>query len=392
MKKLLILTVLCAVMLCLSSCCFYLEHQYTEMIASDDFLKSDATCTEPKTYYYSCICGVTGDKTFTVGEPKGHDLGEFTPDGNASCYGDGTKSAVCKACGKIVSTADEGSTTEHPFKNTYSYNETHHWYEPSCTHDTVKKDEEMHTFVDNICTYCGVDKPLAIIESVKDGVIYGADIAIGTKGNTYADAILDVVCSDGAMYQIYTDPECTNLLRLEDSLSVGDNTVYFRVETSADARIYTVRVHKSFKATVTFRVDGVVVKTEEFDTGFIYTPDYLPSAPVGYKLYHWLQDGSKYTPKQLFSDTVLDAVFGGKEYLVTFDGLGGNVSKPDMIVIYGEKFILPTPTKTDYSFEGWYDEDGNRVTDGIWLKDGGAALTVKWRENAGIGLPFIPIG
>ena len=48
------------------------EHVFDQMNTDPRYLKSEATCTEPAQYYYSCICGQVGTETFSYGEAKGH--------------------------------------------------------------------------------------------------------------------------------------------------------------------------------------------------------------------------------------------------------------------------------------------------------------------------------
>lgn len=48
------------------------EHTFTEQVVSDAYFCTAATCTEPATYYYSCICGKKGTTTFTSGDALGH--------------------------------------------------------------------------------------------------------------------------------------------------------------------------------------------------------------------------------------------------------------------------------------------------------------------------------
>ena len=54
-------------------------HDFTAEVAEEDYLKSEATCTEPAVYYKSCTaCGLTSEgteqeDTFQSGDPLGHD-------------------------------------------------------------------------------------------------------------------------------------------------------------------------------------------------------------------------------------------------------------------------------------------------------------------------------
>lgn len=47
-------------------------HDYVQKVVSDDYKASEATCTEPAKYYYSCECGEKGTETFASGEALGH--------------------------------------------------------------------------------------------------------------------------------------------------------------------------------------------------------------------------------------------------------------------------------------------------------------------------------
>ena len=62
-------------------------HTFNKQVVSDAYKASDATCTEPATYYQSCVCGEADAETFTSGAAKGHS------------YVDGK----CSVCGAIDS-------------------------------------------------------------------------------------------------------------------------------------------------------------------------------------------------------------------------------------------------------------------------------------------------
>ena len=52
------------------------EHVFDQMNTDPKYLKSEATCTAPAEYYYSCVCGQIGAETFTYGEARGHTYAE----------------------------------------------------------------------------------------------------------------------------------------------------------------------------------------------------------------------------------------------------------------------------------------------------------------------------
>ncbi len=63
---------------------------------------------------------------------------------------------------------------------------------------------------------------------------------------------------------------------------------------------------------------------------------------------------------KLKTDTTLYARWAGKEYTVSFNANGGTVSKDSILFIYGTPYgTLPTPTRTGYRFDGWYNGSGD---------------------------------
>ncbi|MBE5970959.1 MAG: hypothetical protein E7246_00360 [Lachnoclostridium sp.] len=80
-------------------------HVFDQKIANEEYLASEATCTQKAKYYKSCICGAAGTKTFTFGELAEHTAGsEWKKDETYHWY-------VCTAsnCEAEI----EGSREEH---------------------------------------------------------------------------------------------------------------------------------------------------------------------------------------------------------------------------------------------------------------------------------------
>lgn len=50
----------------------YTAHTYDQQMVSEAYKVHNATCTEPATYYKSCVCGKAGTETFTTGDAAGH--------------------------------------------------------------------------------------------------------------------------------------------------------------------------------------------------------------------------------------------------------------------------------------------------------------------------------
>ena len=94
-------------------------HQYSEVV-KDEYIKTEATCTEPAVYYKSCECGETSTDTFTSGNALGHDF--------------------------IVLQHDENQ----------------HWKKCSrCDVTDIKSDHDYDSEQDNICNVCGYNRGIA---------------------------------------------------------------------------------------------------------------------------------------------------------------------------------------------------------------------------------------
>ena len=67
-------------------------------------------------------------------------------------------------------------------------------------------------------------------------------------------------------------------------------------------------------------------------------------------------------------------------YTVTLDANGGTVSTNSLVATYEQTLTLPTPTRTGYTFEGWYSGT-TLYTTGVWDELAGVTLTAKWKAN-----------
>ncbi len=108
MKKLItIISTLCMCLclgMSLTACDFLFQepehtHAYTETIATEDYLKSEATCLSKAVYYYSCSCGEYGDDTFEYGEIAEHLLSDWKDEIPATNDESGIKGHyTCNVC------------------------------------------------------------------------------------------------------------------------------------------------------------------------------------------------------------------------------------------------------------------------------------------------------
>ena len=76
------------------------SHTFDKEVVLEKYLKAEADCDNPATYYKSCKCGEKGTVTFTYGTSKGH-IG-----GVATC----TNKAICERCSQPY-----GTTKTHSY-------------------------------------------------------------------------------------------------------------------------------------------------------------------------------------------------------------------------------------------------------------------------------------
>ena len=147
----------------------YAAHVYDQQVKDDIYKASDATCTEVKKYYYSCMCGAKGTEVFTDGDPLGHTWGSWQRDGadqhtrtcstcsaseSEACSG-GTATcinqAVCTKCREAYGALDP---TNHTGIVTWIQTSATHRSVYNCCNSTVIA-EDAHEWKNGVCLECG---------------------------------------------------------------------------------------------------------------------------------------------------------------------------------------------------------------------------------------------
>ena len=80
------------------------------------------------------------------------------------------------------------------------------------------------------------------------------------------------------------------------------------------------------------------------------------------------------------SDVNLTAHWLADASTVTFNPNGGTVSVTSLAVTFDEYYTLPTPERTGYTFDGWYD-GSTPYTSGPWTELEDITLVAKWTAN-----------
>lgn len=131
---------------------------------------------------------------------------------------------------------------------------------------------------------------------------------------------------------------------------------------------------------------------------YVDLPD--PADKTGYTFDGWYTSrtgGTKVsTPYEPTRDTTLYAHWTANTYTVTFDPNAGTVSPTSKTVTYGQTYgqdgVWPTPTRSGYDFDGWYNgstkvnsTDTVSITNNVTLKAKwlGAEITITLDANSG---------
>jgi uncharacterized repeat protein (TIGR02543 family) len=89
------------------------------------------------------------------------------------------------------------------------------------------------------------------------------------------------------------------------------------------------------------------------------------------------------------SNVRLFAIWGSGSYVVTFDAAGGTVSPVSATVPNGSAVTLPTPTRTSYQFDGWFNESttpATRITGPTFVPTSSRTIKAHWIQNSLYGV------
>ena len=149
----------------------------------------------------------------------------------------------------------------------------------------------------------------------------------------------------------------------------------------------TITVQAIFETvyTVYFKHEGRTVATKELtDTQpSVSTGDVLVPVGADEKLTGWYFGGTRYetVSKADFpagSDTLTLTAKVDKGHWIHFNSDGGSYVAPQFVT--GNTIPPADPARPGFSFEGWYEESGNRFTFGSQLTSN-ITLTARWRSN-----------
>ena len=189
-----------------------------------------------------------------------------------------------------------------------------------------------------------------------------------SQGNGYYQVIYNQTDSTPGL--IWESTESLNLLELNKTYTLsmkvkGINTS--KIEISIyDSLIKSYEISQS-----EFTVVQTTFSLTSKEKIYILLFEYLPTLNSGFQI-EWLkiEEGNVATPFKATSSTKvttpsdhkLVANWTANTYSVTFNPNGGSVSTTTKNVTYGSTYgDLPTPTRTGYTFNGWYNKIYNNT-------------------------------
>ena len=152
-------------------------------------------------------------------------------------------------------------------------------------------------------------------------------------------------------------------------------------QDGVQVNVYELNVYRSYAIDVCYYDGDTLLKTETAYTGYEFTPNYIPTI-TGYTFNDW-----NYTPKVLWDDLELYVDKTANTYTVAYDVNGGDeLTTTEKTVTYDSEYTLTKPTKTGYTFLGWYygdtqltGENGKSLA--VWNYEKNLTAKAKWQAN-----------
>ena len=328
------------------------EEHVHEKVSSE--IKSDSL-----SHWYLCECGEEVEK-------ENHTYGEWKTIKEATEKETGEKEHICSVCNykekEIISPLEH----VHSYSKTYSKNETAHWFECHCGD---RSNSENHSWTEwKIITFATETQTGSMERSC--------------KVCEYKETAIIPVLSHVHSYQNvwnknqtshWKQCSCGDKINLV-SHTYGSWTVVKAATCTNEGsqkRICSVCSYEEIKPipatgyiTVSFNANGGNVSPASRVVYYQKAYGGLPTPTrQHYDFKGWftaLNGGTKISSDTIVSATenqVLYAQWTEKSFTLTFNANGGSVSISNKTITYGKTYgTLPTPTRTGYSFAGWYTE------------------------------------
>ena len=161
-------------------------------------------------------------------------------------------------------------------------------------------------------------------------------------------------------------------------LQTGYNPFYYISLTDKDNKnqIYCIVIYRNILCDVFFNTNGGTSCENQVIEENEYLTDIPTSSREGYTFVGWDYDFEK---SPITKSMTVNAIWKANTYKVTLDVMGGNeLTNTKLDIVFDSEVKIETPTRTGYTFLGWYNED-SKITDDNWNIASDVTLTARWQ-------------
>ena len=161
-------------------------------------------------------------------------------------------------------------------------------------------------------------------------------------------------------------------------LQTGYNPFYYISLTDKDNKnqIYCIVIYRNILCDVFFNTNGGTSCENQVIEENEYLTDIPTSSREGYTFVGWDYDFEK---SPITKSMTVNAIWEANTYKVTLDVMGGNeLTNTKLDIVFDSEVKIETPTRTGYTFLGWYNED-SKITDDNWNIASDVTLTARWQ-------------
>ena len=116
---------------------------------------ADAWSYDNTYHFHASTCGHASE----VSGKAAHTYGEWIVDREATENAVGAKHRMCTVCNKVENVEIPELSHTHTYAEAWSYDDSYHWHDSTCGHETVISDKAKHTYENEVCILCGAKSP-----------------------------------------------------------------------------------------------------------------------------------------------------------------------------------------------------------------------------------------
>ena len=136
--------------------------------------------------------------------------------------------------------------------------------------------------------------------------------------------------------------------------------------------------------TISFDVNGAT-NINSYSSSIDYDAEikYPSLVRTGYEFLGWYYNDVLFNDKNFKNENDVNLVAKWKayDYVITLNTDGGTLDIDNIKVVYGEALNIPSPTKTGYTFTGWYYKN-NKYESTNYYELSDIELLAKWEANS----------